>query len=327
MNYDIVAVGDCAVDAFVEVEEATISADIHHEHQKICFSFADKIPYKSLTMLSAGNANNVSVSMARFGFKSGFYGTVSSDTNGKIILDTLKSEKVSTELMSIQKNLPTNFHLVLWFRHERTILIRHQDFEYRLPKKIESAKWIYLTSVGKKGLSLHQEVIELLRRKPDIKMGFNPGTFQLRMGLKKLAPLLKRTEILFLNQEEAEMLVGKQGKPLMLAQSLKKSGPDTIIITDALNGSHCLAGNKFYYVGVYPHIPYETTGCGDAFASGFTAARMFGLPVDQALIWGSRQGASVATKIGSQAGLVGRKQMLSDLAKYPDFKAKLLETL
>lgn len=332
MKYDIISIGDCTIDAFVEVEEATIHADIHHEHQQICFSFADKIPYRSLIMLTAGNANNAAVSTSRLGLNSAFYGTIGKDLNGKIIQNALKSEKVSTEFLKVDKKLPTNFHVVLWFRHERTILIKHQAYDYALPGGIENTKWIYLTSIGQKGLSVHKPVVGMLKKNPQIKMAFNPGTFQLRIGLKKLLPLLKHTEILFVNKEEAEALLGREGKPHALAKHLAKTGAKTVVITDALNGSYCLADGTFYHVGVYPHVPYETTGCGDAFASAFTAARIYGLPIEQALLWGSRQGASVATKIGPQAGLLTKSKMLRDLRNapkiknnYPPFKVKILK--
>src|SRR5437899_2673153 len=105
-KYDIVSIGDCTIDAFIKIEEATVSCDIHHENCQICMSFADKIPYQSLHLLSAGNCNNVAVGSSRLGLKAGFYGTVGADANGKTILASLKEEKVSTQFMSVQKEHP-----------------------------------------------------------------------------------------------------------------------------------------------------------------------------------------------------------------------------
>ena len=184
-SYDIVSIGDCAIDAFLKVEEAKVICDENNENCRISFSFGDKIPYESLTLLSAGNANNVSVGMARMGMKTAFYGTVGNDHNSHVILNKLKLEKVDTSTMSIQNNMQTNFHVVLWYKGERTILIKHQDYNYALPQGIERTRWIYLTSVGKKGLVLHPQIEKLLQQYPNIKMAFNPGTFQLRLGLKK----------------------------------------------------------------------------------------------------------------------------------------------
>lgn len=325
-GFDIVSIGDCTIDAFLKIHEATLHADIHHEHQQICFSFADKIPYDALYMLPAGNANNVAVGMSRLGFKTGYYGTVGGDQNGAMILDNLKKEKVDRRFISIQKKQVTNFHFVLWYKTERTILIKHQDFSYRLPKGIEKTKWIYFTSVGQKGLSLHASLMALLSKHPQIKLSFNPGTFQLRLGLAKLAALLRRTEILNVNKEEAELLVdnGKDLPIIKLAQALHKAGASIIIITDGLNGSYCYENGVLYKIGVYPHHPYEATGAGDAYATAFTAAIMSGLPVTEALRWGARNGASVATIIGPQKGLLTWSQIKRDLAKHPEFQPRII---
>jgi sugar/nucleoside kinase (ribokinase family) len=323
-KYDIVSIGDCTIDSFIEVKEATLSCDKNHDHCQLGFRFGDKIPYEKLTILSAGNANNAAVGMARLGFRSAFYGTVGDDANGQVILSKLKSEKVDTKLMSVQKGMQTNSHYVLVYNHDRTILIKHQDFKYSLPKDAANTKWIYLTSVGKKGLGLHPEIARMLQKNPDIKTSFNPGTFQLRLGMKKLAPLLKHTEIMCLNKEEAQGLVGdNEGDIRKLAEKLHKAGPKTVVITDALHGSYCLHGNTLHFIGIYPHTPIESTGCGDAFATGFTAARMMNLSIEEALRWGSRNGASVATKVGPQAGLVTKKQMEADLKKHKGFQPKV----
>lgn len=323
-KFDIVAIGDCTIDAIIQLHEASVHCNIHHEHCQICMSFADKIPYESLTLLSAGNSNNVAVGMARLGLKSGFYGSIGNDLNGKVILDTLKKEKVDTRFMSVQ-NVPTNFHFVLGFQGERTILIKHQEFAYKLPAAIEDTRWIYFSSVGPKGLKLHAQIEAFLKNHPQIKMSFNPGTFQLRMGLNKLKPLLQRTEILFVNKEEAQLLMGREVEDVkVLAEFLFKQGIKTVVITDGLKGSYCLEHGNFYKIGIYPHKPVEATGAGDAFATGFTAAVMHGYPVIEAMRWGARNGASVATKIGPQAGLMHKNDMEKDLQKHKNFKAKRL---
>jgi sugar/nucleoside kinase (ribokinase family) len=325
--FDLVAIGDCALDTFLKVDEATVTFDKGGEHPMLCFPFGDKIPYSELYQLSAGNANNVAVGASRLGFKSALYATVGGDHNSHVILNALRADSVSEDLMSIQKKALTNFHVVLWHGDERTILIRHQDFAYRLPAGTESAKWIYLTSVGKKGLSLHAPVAAVLRARPNMKMGFNPGTFQLRLGLAKLMPLMRRTEILFVNKDEAEMLVGRSEEVLKLANALHEAGPVTVVITDGLKGSYCLHDGELYYISIYPHKPIEATGAGDAFATGFMAARMHGLPVTEALRWGARNGASVATKVGPQAGLVPLRQMQRDLKAHGSFRAVMLSKL
>ncbi|MDB4940008.1 MAG: putative Ribokinase [Candidatus Doudnabacteria bacterium] len=324
-KYDIIGIGDCTIDNFIEVKEATVTCDLKHEHCQLGFRFGDKIPYESLTILSAGNANNASVGMSRLGMRTAFYGTVGNDEYGQVILKALKKDKVDTKLVSVQKG-QTNSHYVLVYNHDRTILIKHQAYKYKLPKEAADTKWIYFSSVGEKGLELHPQVVKMLEKNPNIKMSFNPGTFQLRLGMKKLAPLMQHAEVLCLNKEEAQGLVGGDLDDIRgLAEKLHQAGPKIVVITDALNGSYCLDGGVLYKMGVYPHKPIESTGAGDAYATGFAAAKMLGLPTVEALRWGSRNGANVATEVGPQAGLVSKKQMLTDLAKHPEVKATIIK--
>jgi len=325
-KYDIVSIGDCTIDAFLKVEEATV-LNQKNGHKLLAFSFGDKIPYEELYLLPAGNCNNVAVGMARLGLKAAFYGSVGHDHNSHVILNNLHKEKVSTEFMSVQKGIQTNFHVVLWHGGERTILIKHQPYKYKLPKGIENTNWVYLSSIGPRGLTVQPPLVKMLKTHPEIKLAFNPGTFQLRLGRKKLMSLFKLTEIIFVNKEEAELLAGHDGNVLKMAQTIHRFGPNIVVITDGLKGSYALAEGKFYKCGVYPHIPYESTGAGDAFATGFTAAIMHGLPIMEAMRWGARNGASVATKVGPQAGLVHQNSMVRDLNAHKNFKAKLISSM
>ena len=51
---------------------------------------------------------------------------------------------------------------------------------------------------------------------------------------------------------------------------------------------------------------------------------MHGLHVKDALRWGARNGASVATKVGAQAGLLTLSQMQHDLKSHGTFQPRLL---
>lgn len=324
-KFDLISIGDCTIDAFIHVEEATLHKFKRNDNE-ICFRFGDKLPYESLHLLTAGNSNNAAIGASRLGLKAAFYGTVGEDSNGQLLLNRLKKERVDSKFMRVQNKFPTNFHFVLWFQKDRTILIKHQPFQYALPKGIEDTRWLYLSSIGPKGLQLNPAIAKMLNANPDMKMSFNPGTFQLRMGINKLKPLLKRTEILFVNKEEAEELLGKtSGDYKELAIALQKYGPKTIVITDGMKGSTCYDEGELYMVGIYPHKPIEATGCGDAFASGFTSARAHGLSVPEALRWAARNGAGCAEKIGPQDGLIAEKLMIADLKKHPKFQATIIK--
>jgi sugar/nucleoside kinase (ribokinase family) len=330
-KYDLVCIGDTVMDAFITLHEASVHCDLNKEHCQLCMSFADKIPYESLTVAAAvGNSSNVAVGAARLGLNTGIITAVGGDHYGQEILDVYRKEGVSPEFVRINKNKPTNYHFVLTFKAERTILIKHQDYEYYDPRKLDAkADWLYFSSIGEHALSLHDKVADYLKRHPDVRMGFNPGTFQLRFGVKRLKEIYRRTHVLFLNREEGELVAGKkEDTPIPeLTAALHKLGPKIVVITDGPKGAYASDGNVRYFMPPYPDPkpPVSRTGAGDAFSCGFFSALIYGLPVQEALRWAPIESMHVVQFFGAQTGLLSKPKLMQFLKKAPKkYQAKII---
>src|SRR5271154_4119409 len=156
-KYDLVCIGDVVMDAFVTLQEASVKWDAKHENATLSMPFATKIPYKSLTIATAvGNSSNVAVGAARLGLKTGIISSIGGDGYGKDILDYYRKERVSEEFVRVNRSLPTNYHFVLTYDAERVILIKHQDYEYYDPRKLDKkTDWLYFSSIGEHALSMH----------------------------------------------------------------------------------------------------------------------------------------------------------------------------
>lgn len=321
-KFDIVSIGDTVLDAFVELHEASVHCEINHVDCKLCLNYADKIPYEELTILAAcGNSANNSIGSARLGMKVAFVSAIGDDFQGTQILDELKREKVDTEFVNINKGVPTNFHFVLVFRGERTILIKHQKYQYKLPEV--DTKWIYFSSMAQGTEDFHDTIIEFLEKHPDIKVAFNPGTFQMRMGAAKLGGIYKHTEILFLNREEAQLVTGEKSRDIKkLSKAMHELGAKIAVITDGRDGSYASDGKNIWFVDHFPAPRVEATGAGDAYGTGFTAAIFHGKSIPEAMVWGTVNGGNVALHVGPHAGLQTVKQIQDWIKKHPKFKAK-----
>ena len=195
---DFLAIGDITTDAFIRLKDAEVHCDVNHDTCKICMDFATKIPYEFVKVVPAvGNSPNAAVCAARLGLKSGLVTNVGDDQNGKDCLARLGNEAVATDYVKAHIGKSTNYHYVLWYEDERTILIKHESFEYSLPS-IGKPKWIYLSSLGQASLAFHNEISEYLSEKPDVLLAFQPGTFQINFGYEKLKGYLQSNESLFL---------------------------------------------------------------------------------------------------------------------------------
>ena len=78
--------------------------------------------------------------------------------------------------------------------------------------------------------------------KNKIKIAFNASSYLAEKGSHFLKEVLSRTEILVLNKEEAEMIVGKDSIEY-LVHKLNKLGPSYVVITDGRNGAYCYHDN------------------------------------------------------------------------------------
>ncbi len=321
---DILAVGDVTLDTFAKIKEATVTCSIHHDDCKLCLSYADKIPVTSFEQKSAGNAGNVAVSWSRLGFRSGLYTHIGDDEPGLKIKRTLSRENVVMKYVRVDQGKPSNNSIVIGFNGERTILVYHHPRHYAFPK-LEMTRWVYYTSVAPGHEHLQRELVSAIRGlRGKMKLAFNPGTHQLKLGLRKLAPVLALTSVLFVNKEEAERLVGKSKDIMSLMAALKKYGPEIVVVTDGAKGAYALNGVQSYFMPLMPVKVIERTGAGDSFAAGYLAATMQGEPMKEALRWAAANSAGVVQKVGPQAGLLTVDEMHGMLKRFKKVVPKKL---
>jgi len=322
MKLDILAIGDTVIDNFIRLKDARVNCDINDANCMLCVRFGDKVPFESSTEVPAvGNAANAAVAAARLGLTAGLRAYVGDDERGAECLRTLVHEKVDTALVEKESGKTTNYHYVLWYESERTILIKHELYDYKTPVISEPPSWVYLSSLGENSLSYQAELATLFATWPQTKIAFQPGTFQIKFGSAALKDIYARADIFFCNKEEAQKITGiETGDVKTLMDALRALGPKIVVLTDGRNGAYALDENGAqWFVPMYPdpRPPYERTGAGDAFASSIVAALALGLPLQEALMWGPVNAMEVVQAIGAQKGLVTREQMEKFLREAP----------
>jgi ribokinase len=316
---DILAIGDIVTDAFIRLKDASVHCKIDNSACELCVRFGDKVPYESVEEVRAvGNSANAAVSAARLGLRSALIAAVGDDAHGKNCLETLAQNGVETAYVSISKEHPTNYHYVLWYDVDRTILVRHAPFKYTIPELRTQPKWVYLSSLGESAKDFHTEVLDYLHLNPAVKLAFQPGTFQMKLGLDGLRGIYERADFLCFNKEEAQMMLGLgTTDPKILMEKLAAIGPKIVIITDSINGAYAYHHGEMFFMPVYPHTPIERTGAGDAFASTIVSALAAGKTIEEALTWAPINAMSVVQYIGAQRGLLNQTQLLAYLTKAP----------
>lgn len=326
-EYDFIAVGDTVTDAFIDIKQASVFRTESSEgvvDEELCFVNGAKIPYESATVIPAvGNSANAAVSAVRLGLNTAFVADVGDDEHGKEILATLKKQGVNTRFVRTHAGMPSNYHYVLMHGPERTILIKHQKYPYKLPADIGNPKWLYFSSVGDDSLPYHQEIADYLGTHPTVKLAFQPGTFQIKLGKEALKDLYARTEIFFCNVEEARIILGtNESEPGKLPKMMSAIGPKYAVVTDGPKGAYAYDSytGKSYFMPPYPDPkpPVSRTGAGDACSSTITVALALGKTLEEALQWGPINSMNVVQHVGAQTGLLTRAELEKLLATRPE---------
>lgn len=327
MKYDFVALGDITSDAFIRLKDA--EEIVNHGTRELCVRFGDKVPFEEVTeVIAVGNAANAAVSAARIGLSSALISWVGDDENGTKTLEQLKKQGVSQEFMTSEEGKKTNYHYVLMFGPERTILIKHESFSYKLPENLEPPKYIYFSSISETAKEFHHEVAKYVKDHPETKLVFQPGTFQIKLGSDELKDLYSVTEIFFCNKEEAQtILKTTEGDVKKLMEGIRTLGPKIVVVTDGPKGSNILDESGAWHIPMYPDPapPISRTGAGDATASTTVAYIIKGMSPHDALMRGLINAASVVQGVGAQTKLLPDAEIEAWFAKKPaEFVASAL---
>ncbi len=345
-NKKIFTIGGATFDMFIKAKDHSILKFLEQDSSKeyVCLDYGGKVKIDDVKEAFGGGATNTGIAFARMGYEVCTVVKVGSEYGEKVI-NNLEAEGVDTQFIKKTNRDKTAFSTILnTFEGDRTVLAYAGANQFLtakdLPaKELENVDWIFLNHLAKMDSQIPAQLLKILKKNPHIKLAWNPGKEQLMQGVKKWKELLKRTELLFLNKEEAAeftktpfRLAGiKQDDPkchIHLPQSFLppyandvseimyeffKHGANNVIITDGRNGSQASDGKRLYFCPVITHKRVDTLGAGDAFASGVTGAVIEGETLKNALKYGTLNAKNVVSYFGAQEGLMTLSELQKEL--------------
>jgi len=283
-----------------------------------------------------GSAANTIYGLGKLGVDAGFIGAIGGDADGQILLDDFKKVGVDTGQIKVKPEASTGQVLALSDKRGRRSLyvlpgansllaIKDIDSSY-----INGAEMLHLSSLaGDKQFKLSLKLVEKMDSR--VKLSFAPGSLYASRGLEALAPIIKRSHILFINQDEIKQLTGEESIIEGAAKCIKE-GCQNVVVTlgsgkrlgtrleiptesgrrRASIIAYIKDSEKEYVISVKPRykVPIaDTTGAGDAFACGF----LYGLVNNKDLYECGRLGNIVAqlciSKTGAREGLPTLKEL------------------
>ncbi len=272
---------------------------------------------KESGLFPGGSAANTIYGLAKLGVYTGFTGIVGDDAEGKILFDDFQKTGVDTSQIQVKPGAKTGSTLCLSDRlGKRSLyvlpgannLLTMDDLDLTY---INQARMLHLSSFADD--RQFKVLLELMDKlDPSIKLSFSPGAFYASRGLETLKPILARTYTLFINESEIQQLTGKDFKAG--AENCLNQGCQMVVVTLGKGASYKTVMTTSYIRDIENEYVVEpgnkniisaldTTGAGDAFASGFIYGLVKGKGLEECGRLGNITAQFSITKIGAREGL------------------------
>lgn len=278
---------------------------------------------KDSMVTPGGSAANTIYGLAKLGVNTGFIGVIGDDDGGKMLLGDFQSVGVDTSQIKIKSQARTGSTLCLsepsgrrsiYVLPQANNLLTFDDLDLSY---INQSKIVHLTSfVGDRQFRLSLDLVSQLDQ--SVMVSFSPGALYASKGLKTLKPILSRSYILFINQDEIEQITGQDFTAG--AKTCLEEGCRIVAVTlgkgvswrNVTATSYIRDAESEYIVEATNQKAgsvLDTTGAGDAFTAGF----LYGLLKGSRLKESGRLGDIVArfstAKVGARKGLPALKQL------------------
>lgn len=299
--YDIITLGSASMDVLVKTKEEKAN---HNSYFNLAYHLGDKVLIDKLFFSTGGSGTNTAVAFSRLGLKTAFIGVVGTDSNGSAILDELKNENV--DFLGNIKSGNSGFSVVLTQGKDRTILVHkgvNNDLSlHDIRLNLFNSSWLYVSTMLEKSSETTKKLISIAKKR-NMKIATNLSIYLAKLGLKKLKFILESSDILILNKEEAKALTKKQSISEMI-HSIATYCKGIIVITDGVNPIHAYHWKKNYTKKITPVKAIDSTGAGDAFASGFVYGIIKEKDLETSLEYGCKESLSVLKEPGAKNTLL-----------------------
>ena len=321
--HNLITIGDAVIDTNLFIDDATLECDVNKQNCQLCLNYADKIPLTDSFQALGGNAANVAIAATKLGLTSAILASVGNDANGKMIQDELEKKFVNTNLLSLDKKIKTRYSVILNFKKERTILSYHQKRAYDFPKNLPESDWIYYTSLSEGYETLQENLLKFLNKHKSTRLAYSPGSIQLK-NLDLAKEVLSRADLLIINLEEAEKLLGttlnKEKSVRALIHGLLKAGTKEAVITNGAEGAWAGNAENVWHTKSFPVEVVSKTGAGDAFSAGYLSARFYGHGITTALSWGIANSCAAISSPGQEKNILNKKEITKMISKFSSIK-------
>jgi len=330
---DVVTLGGSNTDLIMSVSDVMRFETYSQEEIKkyTAIEYSSKVNVNSLNIAPGGSASNIASDLATIGMKTRYLGVIGKDQNGDIALHDMQNRGVDTSFIKRTDEDLTGVSIILMtgYGKDRSILAYKGasnlvDPDYIKEEMIKDAKvfaWTSLTS--ERSCAAIQKAIDFAK-KYDVIVCACPSISIIKKQKQKAIKFVKQSTIASMNKEEIRELTDEkttiQGIKKLLSWGITK-----IAVSLGSKGSRLIAGENVIESGIYPVPTTDTTGAGDAFASGFIYGILNNLSLQKTAKYASALSAFEIKGLGVRIGLPKSIQELEEFIKTHELEQTELE--
>ena len=175
------------------------------------------------------------------------------------------------------------------------------DFQPKVPENYKNADVVML---GNLHPLVQSGVLDQLESKPKLVV-LDTMNFWMDCALPELLDVIKRVDVITINDEEARQLSGEYSL-VKAAAKIQEMGPEFVVIKKGEHGALLFHGNQVFFAPALPlEEVFDPTGAGDTFAGGFAgfitqSENVSFENMKNAIIYGSNLASFCVEKFGTE---------------------------
>ena len=267
---------------------------------------AIETPFDRTEKTLGGSVSYIALAASHFNIDIGIVSVIGGDFEEKH-LDLLRSKKI--DLSGVEKiQEGKTFFWSGRYRSDmnsRDTLVTElntlADFDPKVPESFKDAEVLLL---GNLHPSIQLSVLDQMHKRPNIVI-LDTMNYWIEHAPDELELVLKRIDVLAINDEEARQLSGEYSL-VKAAKKILEKGPSYLVIKKGEHGALLFHKDKVFFAPALPlEDVYDPTGAGDTFAGGLAGylAESRHISFDKlksALIHGANLASFCVEKIGTE---------------------------
>jgi len=231
---------------------------------------AIETPFGKTDKILGGSGTFVGLAASQFGVETGVVSVVGGDFSASY-LDMMNAKGINTDGIEIIKEGKTFFWSGKYHNdmNSRDTLITElnvlENFEPVVPENFKNAGIVML---GNLHPLVQASVLDQMTVKPKL-IVLDTMNFWMDIALADLHTVLKRVDVITINDEEARQLSGEYSL-VNAAKKIHEMGPKFVVIKKGEHGALLFNEGSMFYAPALPLAEvFDPTGAGDTFAGGF----------------------------------------------------------